>query len=63
MYDILLQTVLLVYFNTSVIIEIHSVVSEIIFVVTNGLISQYYIVFFVHPIYVNGPHLRLSSTT
>ena len=47
--------------------EICLVISEIIanktFIVTDGLISQLFVVAFVHSIYANTSYLELSSTT
>jgi len=56
MYDISLETVWWVLSNATLIIEICSVIPKIIanktFTVTNGLISQLFVIAFVHPTYV-----------
>jgi len=55
-YYILLETIWWVLSNTSSIIWIHLAIHEILanktFTVTDGLISQLFVVTFVHPIYV-----------
>ena len=55
-YHISLETVWWVLFNTSLIMQICPVVHEILsnetFIVTDGLISQLFVVAFVYPIYV-----------
>jgi len=56
MYNILLETIWWALSNTSSIVWIHLAVHEIIskktFTVTDGLISQFFVVAFVHSIYV-----------
>ena len=55
-YHILLEMVWWVLSNASLIVQIHSVIHEILankdFTVTNDLISQLFVVAFVHPIYM-----------
>ena len=54
-YDILLETVWWVFSNATLIIEISSIIPEIIanetFTVTDSLISWLFVITFVHPIY------------
>ena len=55
-YYILLETIWWALSNTSLIMQIHLAIHEILankaFIVTDGLISQLFVVAFIHPIYV-----------
>jgi len=44
-------------------LAIHEILANKAFITADSLISQLFVVVFVYPIYMNSPHLGLSSTT